>query len=214
VPRDRYSLTMSFWVVPRNSALPTPCSSAFATYKASSHDAVALIVIEVFICPGGMPSSRVRMWPRWTTGTPTLPTSPRASSESGSYPVWVGRSKAIDRPVCPFARLVRYSSFDACAVEWPEYVRIIHGRSRSGRSLMSKVLPTGAQDCLPTGRYQIVRPTRRFTNFVKGTSRRHLGQTVGTQSRCRWVAAHRHRVFFGPDVTRSRRPAAPGTPPC
>ena len=33
------------------------------------------------------------MWPRWTTGTPTLPTSPVASGESGSYPVWVGRSR-------------------------------------------------------------------------------------------------------------------------
>ena len=35
-------------------------------------------------------------------------------SRSGS-----GRSKAIDRPVWPFARFVRYSSFDAAAVEWP-----------------------------------------------------------------------------------------------
>ena len=84
VPRDRYSLTMSFCVVPRSSVDGVPCSSALATYSASSHAAVALIVIDVFICPGGMPSSSVRMWPRWTTGTPTLPTSPRASGESGS----------------------------------------------------------------------------------------------------------------------------------
>ena len=61
VPRDRYSLTMSFWVVPRKSAEATPCASALATYNASSHDAVALIVIDVFIWPGGMPSSKVRM---------------------------------------------------------------------------------------------------------------------------------------------------------
>ena len=60
------------------------------------------------------------MCPRWATGTPTLPTSPSASSASGSYPVCVGRSKAIDRPVCPRARFVRYSSFEARAVEWPE----------------------------------------------------------------------------------------------
>ncbi len=32
---------------------------------------------------------------------------------------YVGRSKAIDRPVWPLARLRRYSSFDAFAVEWP-----------------------------------------------------------------------------------------------
>ena len=78
VPRDRYSLTMSFCVVPRSASTATPCSSALATYSASSHAAVALIVIDVFISPGGMPSSSVRMWPRWATGTPTLPTSPRA----------------------------------------------------------------------------------------------------------------------------------------
>ena len=31
VPRDRYSLTMSFCVVPRSAVLGTPCSSALAT---------------------------------------------------------------------------------------------------------------------------------------------------------------------------------------
>src|SRR6476469_7407787 len=131
VPRDRYSLTMSFWVVPRSSRESTPWSAALATYRPSIHAAGALMVIDVFISPWGMPSSRVRMWPRWATGTPTFPTSPRAITWSGSYPVWVGRSKAIDRPVCPLARLVRYSWFDALAVEWPEYVRINHGRSLS-----------------------------------------------------------------------------------
>ena len=30
-----------------------------------------------------MPSSSVRMWPRWTTGTPTLPTSPRGHRRVG-----------------------------------------------------------------------------------------------------------------------------------
>ena len=33
--------------------------------------------------------------------TPTLPTSPWASGASESYPIWVGRSKATDRPVVP-----------------------------------------------------------------------------------------------------------------
>src|SRR5204863_5439570 len=50
VPRDRNSLRMSFWVVPASDALGAPCSSATATYSASSHIAVALIVIDVFIC--------------------------------------------------------------------------------------------------------------------------------------------------------------------
>jgi hypothetical protein len=75
---------MSFWVVPRNAFDGVSCSAALATYNASIHAAGALMVIEVFICPGGMPSSSVLMWPRWATGTPTLPTSPRARMWSGS----------------------------------------------------------------------------------------------------------------------------------
>ena len=68
---------------------------------------MALIVIDVFMRSRGMPSKRVCMSPMLQTGTPTLPTSPRASGWSLSYPVWVGRSKATDRPVWPLARLVR-----------------------------------------------------------------------------------------------------------
>ena len=44
----------------------------------------ALIVIDVLASASGMPSNSMRMSPRWLTGTPTLPTSPRASSSSGS----------------------------------------------------------------------------------------------------------------------------------
>ena len=53
-------------------------------YSASSQAAVALIVIDVFIVSSGMPSMSARMSPRWAIGTPTLPTSPRASSWSES----------------------------------------------------------------------------------------------------------------------------------
>ncbi len=53
-------------------------------YSASSQAAVALIVIDVFIWSSGMPSSSVSMSPLWAIETPTLPTSPRASSWSGS----------------------------------------------------------------------------------------------------------------------------------
>ncbi len=88
-------------------------------YSANSQGAVALIVIEVFIWSSGMSANKARMSPRWATGTPTLPTSPRLRGSSLSYPVCVGRSKATDRPVCPLARLVRYSAFEAAAVEWP-----------------------------------------------------------------------------------------------
>ena len=55
---------MSFCVVPRKSLVATPCSLALATYKASNHAAVAFIVIEVFISPGGIPASNVRISPR------------------------------------------------------------------------------------------------------------------------------------------------------
>ena len=44
----------------------------------------ALIVIEVLASASGMPSNSVRMSPMWLIGTPTLPTSPCASSSSGS----------------------------------------------------------------------------------------------------------------------------------
>ncbi len=46
--------------------------------------AVALIVIEVFISVSGMSLKSLRISPRCGTGTPTLPTSPRASGLSGS----------------------------------------------------------------------------------------------------------------------------------
>ena len=80
----RYSLTMSFCVVPDSSAGSTPWSCAWATYSASNHAAVALIVMDVFMFSTGMPSRSSVMWPRWATGTPTLPTSPAASGASGS----------------------------------------------------------------------------------------------------------------------------------
>ena len=82
VPRARYSLMMSFCVVPCSVSRATPCSSASATYNASSHAAGALIVIDVFIRSSGKPSNSARMSPRWPTGTPTLPTSPLASASS------------------------------------------------------------------------------------------------------------------------------------
>ena len=75
---------MSFWVVPWSCSWATPCSSAATMYSASSQAAVALIVIEVFISPSGMPSISVGHVAAVEIGTPTLPTSPRASSSSGS----------------------------------------------------------------------------------------------------------------------------------
>src|SRR5262249_53473444 len=78
-------------------------------------------------------SNRARMSPRCPTGTPTRPTSPRARAWSASYPVWVGRSNATDRPVwalSPLARFRRNSALDSRADECPAYVRISQGWSR------------------------------------------------------------------------------------
>ena len=44
-----------------------------------------------------------------------------------------GQVEGDRQPGLALARFERYSSLHFLAVEWPEYVRIIHGRSRSGR---------------------------------------------------------------------------------
>jgi hypothetical protein len=66
-------------------------------------DAVALMVIDVDTRSSGMPSSSVSMSSRLSMATPTRPTSPTACGSSESYPIWVGRSKATDRPVTPWS---------------------------------------------------------------------------------------------------------------
>ena len=45
---------------------------------------MALMVMDVLTLSRGMPSSSVSMSSRWQMGTPTLPTSPRASGWSES----------------------------------------------------------------------------------------------------------------------------------
>src|SRR3989440_12089733 len=103
--------------------------------------------MDVLAEASGMPSKSARMSPRCATGTPTRPTSPRASSWSASYPVCVGRSKATDSPVCPLARLRRNSALLAAAEECPAYVRINHGLSRlSGRGTIPADYLTVAEE--------------------------------------------------------------------
>jgi hypothetical protein len=82
VPRARYSLIKSFWTVPASLAGSAPCRSATTMYKASSHGAVALMVIEVLVCASGMPSNSTAMSASEQIGTPTRPTSPAASGWS------------------------------------------------------------------------------------------------------------------------------------
>ncbi len=97
----------SFWVVPASFLTSTPRSRARATYSDSSHMAVPLIVIDVFIFSSGISSKRTWKSSSELIGTPTLPTSGRAMRSSESYPHWVARSKAMERPVCPLERFAR-----------------------------------------------------------------------------------------------------------
>ncbi len=98
-----YSLSTSFWMVPVSFSGGTPCSSATSWYSSRSSAAGALMVIEVETSPSGMLSKSTRMSSIESMATPTLPTSPCASGASESCPIWVGRSKATDRPMVPLA---------------------------------------------------------------------------------------------------------------
>jgi hypothetical protein len=66
-----------------------------------------LIVIEVETLSSGMSPKSTRMSSIESIATPTLPTSPCAMAASESYPIWVGRSNATDRPIVPAARSCR-----------------------------------------------------------------------------------------------------------
>ena len=101
LPRAMYSLSTSFWVVPRSFSAPTPCSSPTSSYRSSRTAAGALIVIDVETWSSGIPSNAVRMSSIVSMATPVRPTSPRERTSSESSPSWVGRSKAMLRPVEP-----------------------------------------------------------------------------------------------------------------
>ncbi len=103
VPRAMYSFSTSFWIVPVSWCAATPCSSATSWYSRSSRAAGALIVIDVDTLSSGIPPNSTRMSSIESMATPTLPTSPCAIGASESWPIWVGRSKATDSPVVPWA---------------------------------------------------------------------------------------------------------------
>ena len=84
VPRDRYSLTMSFWVVPRSAADGTPCVLGVGDVEAEQPRRGGVDRHRrVHLADAGSGRAACRMWPRWATGTPTLPTSPRACGVVG-----------------------------------------------------------------------------------------------------------------------------------
>ena len=125
-----YSLRMSFCTVPDSAARGIPRSSATTMYMASSVDAVALMVMLVDTWSRGIPSSSTCRSSTVSMATPTRPTSPRARGESESIPIWVGRSKATDSPVCPASSSSLKRALVAAAVPKPAYCRMVQRRPR------------------------------------------------------------------------------------
>ena len=128
VPRAMYSLSTSFCTVPVSLSRGTPCSSPTTTYIASRMAAVALIVIEVDTRSSGISRNRSARSSTVSMATPTRPTSPCAIGWSESYPICVGRSNAVDSPICPAARSWRKRWFVSCAVPKPAYWRMVQSR--------------------------------------------------------------------------------------
>jgi hypothetical protein len=91
---------------------------------------VALIVIDVDTRSSGRSASSACMSSTVSTATPTRPTSPSARGESLSMPICVGRSNAVDSPVCPASRRSLKRPFVSAAVPKPAYWRIVHSRPR------------------------------------------------------------------------------------
>ncbi len=89
-----------------------------------------LMVMELDTSPRGMPSRRSFMSRMEQMETPTLPTSPTARGLSASWPIWVGRSKATERPVWPALRSAWYRWFDSLALPKPAYWRMVQWRPR------------------------------------------------------------------------------------
>jgi hypothetical protein len=91
---------------------------------------VALMVIEVETFPSGMSRRSTRMSSMVSIATPTRPTSPAAMEWSESYPICVGRSKAVESPVCPAFRRWWKRAFVSSAVPKPAYCRMVQKRPR------------------------------------------------------------------------------------
>jgi len=117
------SLSMSFWIVPPIFVRGIPWISAAAQYMAQRAVAGGLIVIEVVILSRGTPLVRTRKSSRVSMATPHLPHSPRALGESVSYPMRVGKSKAVLRPVWPSFRSKCHRALVVAASPIPENMR-------------------------------------------------------------------------------------------
>ena len=108
----------------------TPCSSATNSYINNRIAPVELMVIEVDTLSSGKSFNNMRMSSRESMATPTLPISPSLRAWSESYPIWVGRSNAHDKPVWPASRRNLNRWFVVSAEPKPAYWRIVHNLPR------------------------------------------------------------------------------------
>ena len=67
---------------------------------------------------------------RVSTATPHLPTSPSDRGSSESRPMRVGRSKAVDSPSPPAARMALKRRLVSSGVPKPANIRIVHSLER------------------------------------------------------------------------------------
>jgi hypothetical protein len=97
------------------------------------------MVIDVETWSRGMPSSSTSMSARELMATPHFPTSPSDSGWSGSRPISVGRSKAMESPWEPCSRRYLNRSFVCAAVPNPANWRIVQVLPRYMVSWMPRV---------------------------------------------------------------------------
>ena len=87
------------------------------------------MVIDVDTSSNGMSLNKCSISSSIDIGTPTLPTSPLAIAWSESYPICVGKSKAIDSPITPFSSNFRKRWFDSSLEVKPAYWRMVQDLS-------------------------------------------------------------------------------------
>src|SRR5574337_388653 len=125
-----YSFRISFWTVPPIRSYGTPCFSQTAIYIAHKTEAGELMVMEDVTSPSGMPSNSVSMSASESMATPHLPTSPAEEGWSESYPIKVGRSKAVDSPIWPCSSRYLNRRLVSTAVPYPANIRMVQSLPR------------------------------------------------------------------------------------
>src|SRR3954462_2872682 len=83
------------------------------------------MVIEVVTSSSGMSAKRRSMSDADEPDTPSRPTSPRQRASSGSSPISVGMSNAVESPVCPCGKRKANRRLVSSGVPNPENIRIV-----------------------------------------------------------------------------------------